>query len=327
MNVVRPLIALAVFGVGALVAYQLLDEHRTTDTTPRAWGYVDTRTVNLAFERTARIEALTVEEGDRVKAGQVLGRLDTTALTIEKARLNAQITSLEATLALVKEGPRAEDIAAARAQLAAAEAQYRLARLTAQRQDALFAAKAGAEQRRDEARQTERARAAEVNHLKATLEKLERGARPQEITVADSNLAAAKAQLAAIEDALTRQSVLVAPRDARVRSRLVEPGELASPNKVVYRLTLDNPKWVRAYLTEARLNEVHVGDTVSIRSDTGPVLTGKVTFVSDTAEFTPKTVQTEELRTALVYEFKVDVDDPQGVLKLGQPVTVDLRSE
>lgn len=325
MDFKRPLIAVIVLAAGAAAAYFLLAKQSVSDSTPRAWGFVDTRSVSLAFERSARIVKLTREEGDRVHAGDVLGLLDTTALTLEQDRLKAQIEGLKANLSLVKEGPRAEDIAAARAQLAAARAELKLAELTAKRQEALFKANASAAQMRDQARQTLVAKTAQVESLTAGLKKLEAGSRPQEIAAAQSNLAASEAQLATVTDAILRQSVLVAPTDAVVRSRLAEPGDMAGPGKTVYRLSIDNPKWVRAYLTESRLNEIHTGDIVTVKSDISPELKGRISFISDTAEFTPKTVQTEELRTALVYEFKVEVTDPEGVLRLGQPVTVLLE--
>ncbi len=327
MDKKRPIIVLCLLAAVAAGLYVLLKDKQDVNQAPRAWGFVDTRSVALAFERSARIVTLTREEGERVKAGDVLGILDTQALEIDASRVSAEIKRLEASLSLVKEGARREDIAAAEAELRAAEAALSLAELTDRRQNALWQAKAGSAQLRDQAHQNLLAAQAKAAALRATLEKLHAGSRPQEVAAAAAALDAARAQLAALRHSIDVSSVLRAPTDALVRSRLAEPGDMASASRTVYRLSMDNPKWVRAYLTEARLNEVHEGQIVTVRTDTTAPLTGRISFISDTAEFTPKSVQTEELRTALVYEFKVEVDDPEHKLRQGQPVTVLLAPQ
>ena len=121
--------------------------------------------------------------------------------------------------------------------------------------------------------------------------------------------------------------MLRSPADGFVRVRAAEPGDMAVAARTIFELSLDDPKWVRAYLTEARLGEVREGDVVTVVTDTTEPISGRIAFISDTAEFTPKTVQTEDLRTALVYEFRVDVPDPEHRLRMGQPVTVKLKPE
>jgi HlyD family secretion protein len=108
----------------------------------------------------------------------------------------------------------------------------------------------------------------------------------------------------------------------------MEPGEMASPMRPVLLLALIDPKWARAYLTETDLPRVHPGTEAQISVDAFPGKTyaGWVGFISPTAEFTPKAVQTEELRTSLVYEVRVFVKDPGDDLRLGMPVTVHLRT-
>ncbi len=122
---------------------------------------------------------------------------------------------------------------------------------------------------------------------------------------------------------------LVAPTDAVVRTRLMEPGEMASPQKPVFSLAVIDPKWVRAYVSEADLGKVHPGMTASVGVDSFPGrrFDGWVGFVSPIAEFTPKAVQTQELRPSLVYEVRVFVKDPSDDLRLGMPATVYLPTE
>ena len=113
-----------------------------------------------------------------------------------------------------------------------------------------------------------------------------------------------------------------------VRSRLLEPGDMATPQKPVLALALTQPKWVRVYVGEPDLGRVKPGMPARVTTDGSPgqSIAGKIGYISSVAEFTPKSVQTEELRTSLLYELRVLVDDPQDVLRLGQPATVHLTA-
>ena len=323
MNKAKPIAGLVILALLGSGAWYLLHDRTTETREPTAWGHVDTRSVSLAFEIGGRIAELGPEEGMRVKAGDVLGRLDTRSLELERARLVASAQAFKAQYSLAEEGARQEDIAVARAELAS----LRLARITADRQEELYRAKATTEQLRDEARFTLAQRTAQEKSLAEQLRKLENGSRPQEIAAARAQWEAAEAAVAQLDHQINVQSVLRSPADGFVRVRAAEPGDMAVAARTIFELSLDDPKWVRAYLTEARLGEVREGDVVTVVTDTTEPISGRIAFISDTAEFTPKTVQTEDLRTALVYEFRVDVPDPEHRLRMGQPVTVKLKPE
>jgi HlyD family secretion protein len=149
------------------------------------------------------------------------------------------------------------------------------------------------------------------------------GPRKEDIAQAKAQLRGYEAQLA-----LLRQQVadaeLRAPFDALIQSRLMEPGEMAAPTKPVFSLATIGVKWVRAYISEPDLSRVHNGSRAQIKIDSMPdhLLAGWVGFISPVAEFTPKTVQTEDLRTNLVYQIRVFVNDEDNVLRLGMPATV-----
>ena len=104
---------------------------------------------------------------------------------------------------------------------------------------------------------------------------------------------------------------------------------MASPQKPVFNLAITDPKWVRAYVSEPDLGKIHPGMIASVSVDSFPDrhFEGWVGFISPVAEFTPKAVQTEELRTSLVYEVRVFVKDPSDELRLGMPATVHLPQE
>lgn len=117
------------------------------------------------------------------------------------------------------------------------------------------------------------------------------------------------------------------PSDGIILTRIREPGTVVNATDPVYTLSLTSPVWVRAYVSEPYLGKVHFGMEATIFTDTpgGKVYTGKVGFISPVAEFTPKTVQTTDLRTDLVYRLRIYADNPDAGLKQGMPVTVRLQ--
>lgn len=141
---------------------------------------------------------------------------------------------------------------------------------------------------------------------------------------AEAALSEAKARLMVarqrVEDATLR-----APADGVVRERILEPGEWTAPQKPVLTLARTDPKWVRCYVRETDLVRVPLGAKAKILADSRPQpFDGWVGYISPTAEFTPKNIETDELRPTLVYETRIYVKDPLGELKLGAPVTVTL---
>ncbi|NNM61239.1 MAG: HlyD family efflux transporter periplasmic adaptor subunit, partial [Steroidobacteraceae bacterium] len=183
---------------------------------------------------------------------------------------------------------------------------------------------------RDDARA--RVRAASENYQAARQSYLlaVQGPRREQIAAARHayDAAVAATALAARELADTR---LYAPADGTVEDRILEPGDMASPGVPVYTIALTSPLWVRAYLPEKDLGRVRPGMAATVGTDSYPghLYHGWIGYLSPTSEFTPKTVQTAELRTALVYQLRVFVCDAQGQLRLGMPATVhiDLRSK
>ena len=121
-------------------------------------------------------------------------------------------------------------------------------------------------------------------------------------------------------------AALVSPVGGIVSVRLAEAGQVVAAGQPVLRIAELTQPWVRAYLAEADLTRVQLGQPVEVRVDglPGQVLHGRLSFISPQAEFTPKTVETKALRVDLVYRIKVDVDDPQGRLKIGMPADVTI---
>lgn len=293
----------------------------------KAYGTVDTRYVSLAFEGQGRIQEILVEEGDFVKAGDVLARLDVRSLEIQKTALQADLKAAQARLSLAVEGPRREEVDKARKEAAARAAQFDLAEKTFVRTKELAERNAASQAALDEAGAALDTAGRSWEASLAALSALEAGSRPQEIELARAQAEAARSALDLAVHQIEVASVLRSPGDLLVRSRLAEVGDMAYPQRVVMQLAAASPKFVKAYVGPKVLAHVKTGDEAVVTTDFAGRIPGRVTYVSNTAEFTPRTVQTEELRSALLYEVRIEVDDPEMKLFLGQPVGVEFNAE
>jgi len=235
------------------------------------------------------------------------------------------VEAQEQVLARLKAGSRPEEIAKARADVAAAQAQAQTTHDTHERQRALLAKKLTSPEAVDVARGAADTAAAQAKAAEATLALVLAGPRREDIAQARAELEARRAALALADERLA-DTALSAPAAGIVRDRLLEPGDLATPQKPVLTLAMTDPVWVRSWLPEPDLGKVAEGMKADIRSDSYPdkVYPGWVGYVSPTAEFTPKNVESPELRTRLVYQLRVFACNPAGELRLGMPVTVTI---
>ena len=289
------------------------------------YGNVDIRDVNLAFRVGGRVDQVQVDEGDSVKAGQLLARLDPAPLTHSRDSALANLAALTAANALIHKGYRSEETDRARAALAAAEAAALEANQQWRRQSALAATGAISRGQLDTARSQRDQTQAQVRSAREQLAQLETGYRPEEIAQSDAQLEGAKAALASAELALADAN-LTAPSDGIIISRAVENGSMVQSGATAFNLSLTAPVWVRAYVEEPWLGHFPSGAKVTLTTDSRPdkPYHGVVGFVSPTAEFTPKSVETPDLRTHLVYRLRIVVQDPDPALRQGMPVTVRL---
>ncbi|WP_434778382.1 HlyD family efflux transporter periplasmic adaptor subunit [Neisseria sp. Ec49-e6-T10] len=291
------------------------------------YGNVDIRQTSLAFNSTGRIVHLQVQEGDIVKKGDILGQLDTEELELTINQTKAQIESQKQAYLRLKNGSRPEEIAQGRAAVAEAQAEVERVGKQLNRIEAINEQATGAvsQQEVDTQRANKKKAVANLNTQKKALALLEIGPRQEDIAQAQANLQSVEASLALMEYKL-KESQLKSPIDAVVRARLVEVGDMVSSQNPVYTLAINSPKWIKAYINEVELGKVQQGMNVQVFIDSQPnqAIQGKIGYIASVAEFTPKNVQTEELRTSLVYEVRVYVEDKQDVLRLGMPATVKI---
>ena len=312
----------AAVGTGGWLLYRHL--HAAPEgSTMVFYGDVDIREVRPAFNDSGAVTAMQVVEGSAVKKGELLATLDDTRYAARLAQARAQADSLKATLRKLLDGSRPEEIVQARATMTALRAIYEKNKVVYARTLRLLPHGIASAEDRDNARaQLDSSRndfeAARQAYILAV-----KGPRVEDIDAArtDYRAAAANVALAEREYADTR---LYAPADGVVEDRILEPGDMASPATPVYTIALTQPLWVRAYVPEDQLGKVRIGLAATVTTDSYPghSYRGWIGYLSPTSEFTPKTVETPELRTALVYQLRVYVCNARDELRLGMPATV-----
>jgi HlyD family secretion protein len=301
------------------------------------YGNADIRQVQIAFNDSERIDTLLVDEGSIVHPGQRIGQLVQQRFSDAVAQDRSIVAAQQQLVARLHAGSRPEEIAQARADAAAAEADVvaaeanvKNAELLYRRQQTLARQQYVSLQIRDDA---ERSYLAQKAGLAATQQALAAkqqalqlavaGPRKEDIAAAEATLQADRAALALAQKQLT-DTELYAPAEGVIQNRILEPGDMASPQTPVFTLALDNPLWVRAYLPETQLGKVALGMRAWIEVDSfpGQRFSGWVGFISPVSEFTPKNVETTELRSQLVYRVRVYACNPDHRLRLGMPATV-----
>lgn len=289
-------------------------------------GNVEVRQVNLGFKVAGRVKTLLVDEGDAVREGERLAELDKVYFQDTIDQLKAQRDQLQANLAKLERGNRPEEIAQAEAAVAERKASLENAKITLDRAQALLEARTGTRKAYDDALAAHREATAKLNSAQAALTLMQAGFRKEDIAVARAQLLNGEVALRIAERQLA-DADLLAPNSGVILTRVREAGAIVNAGETVFVLSLTTPVWVRTYVSEVDLGHVRPGQDVTIQTDTPgiPPLKGRIGFISTTAEFTPKTVETRELRTALVYRLRIVVDDPKGVLRQGMPLTIRLN--
>ena len=305
--------------------------------TPRVSGQVEATEVQVAPEVGGRVLDLPVVEGDRIKKGDLIATLDTRDADLALRRAEAERTQADAQLRLLLAGSRPEDIGQAQAQEAAAagDASAAASELAAaeadfQRFEKLLQSNSGSQKQRDDAatrRDVARDRLASARSRESAareaVARLRSGARREEVDAARARVAVIDAQIASIQKGKADATVL-APIDGVISERLLDPGEMAAPRAPIVTLTDLDHAWAEVFVDEPQVPRLRLGQPATVITDSGNRLSGKVSFISTKAEFTPRNVQTAEDRSKLVYRVKIAVDNRQGVLKQGMPVEAEI---
>jgi HlyD family secretion protein len=292
---------------------------------PELHGNVDIRQVNLGFRVGGRIQEMRHEEGDGVHAGDVIAVLDQSPYQDQVDYAKAQLAQQVANLTKEQNGNRAQEIAQARAQVELAKANLANAEQTLKRQLDLARNSVISKQDYDNATMIRDVDKAQLASAQANLDLQNAGWRVEDIEAARAQVDNARANLQSAQLNLS-DCQLVAPTDGYIITRALEPGAIVAAGTTAYSMCLYSPVWIRTYIDERDLGRIYPGMKALVFTDTNPnkPYEGQIGFISPIAEFTPKTVETRELRTDLVFRLRVIIQNPDRYLRQGMPVTVKL---
>ena len=319
----RIVIPVVLLLAGAAAAAYLFNSHED-DSALMLYGNVDIREVELGFRVPGRLAAMDVDEGETVTTGQRLARIDPQPYEDALAAAEAGVLQAQANVDKLESGARPQEVQQARASVREAEAAFRDAERNFERQQGLVKTGASSQRILDAAAAQREATAARLASAREALALAREGFRSEDIAAARANLAAAVARRDQAQTQLD-DTELTAPSDGTLLARIREPGSMLMQGEPVYSLSLDKPVYVRAYVAEPDLGRTAPGTLVEVTSDASDkVYKGRIGFVSPRAEFTPKSVETAELRTDLVYRLRIVVTDADSRLRQGMPVTVEV---
>ena len=275
-------------------------------------GNIEAHQSVLSFKTVqSRIVELPFDEGKWVKAGTVIARVDDTDYNQQVAIAEAALEVQQRQLATAE-----QNLVAAQKTVLSDEADVALKKLDYDRYQSLWShGNVVSTQTRDQA-------ATALKQSQAALE------RDQALELAaERNIELAKANIHSAGEAVAMAKIvlgyttLVAPFDGVILVRQAELGEIAVPGTSIVTLAYLDHVWLRAYINETDISRVRLGATAMVATDTYPGKTyrGRISFISSSAEFTPKTVETHAERVTLVYRIKIDIDNPTHELVPGMP--------
>lgn len=316
----KVLIALAVCTCIVVAAFLLFRRDNRPADELKVSGTIEVTSVELSFKVGGRLSQRLVDEGQTVKTGQVVARLEDDELREDLNARSAEQRAARAMLTDLRAGSRREEIREGEAALARMRADAdRLAR-DAARMEKLYQREVIPLKELEAARAGHAASAAAAREAEERLKLLRIGPRPDAVRGLQARLEAAEAGRSHAETRLS-QSILTAPATGLILSKHAEPGEMLSPGSPVLTLGLMDEVWLRAYIPESDLGRIVVGSRARVTFDSWPgrAFEGRVSFISSQAEFTPKNVQTEKERVKLVYRIKITLANSKMELKPGMP--------
>ena len=328
MSLKQRLILLAVIAAVTAGAglWFVVNRQDATNSSLMASGTVEATDAQLGFQTAGRIEDITVHEGDPVKAGVELAYLDRMETLARRQQAVAQVAGARALLQELERGFRSEEVAQGRAALAAATERLKDVQRDLERTRRLFEGAVVSQEAYDKAVVAFDVAKSQYEQAQEQMKILETGPRKEKIEAQRAQLLQAQAAVRMF-DAILANMTIRSPFNGVVTVRHREPGEIAQAGLPVLTIMNRDDRWVRIYISEARMGAVRIGQSATVTTDTYPKKTyrGEVVFIADEAEFTPKTVQTTEERVKLVYAVKVRItDDPTYELKPGMPADVFL---
>lgn len=324
----RPLLIsiLALASVAAVLGWHWWAKNTRPLDTISGSGIIEATQVDIAFEVPGKILERRADEGQMLDRGEPVARLDDREYRLQLERAMAAKAVAEARYHLVLKGPRGQEIAEALAALEAAESDLSFKRSDHRRITALREQGVVSATEFDRAATDLAGSQAASDQARLRLELLREGSRAEDIEAARAGLREAEKTLELAELNLSRTQ-LFAPMTGRVLTKSREAGEVVGPGMPVVTIGDLARPWLNIYVGERDLGRVTLGMPADVTVDSFPdrPFPGKVTFVSDKSEFTPKNIQTPDERVKLVYRVKIELENREQRLKPGMPADAVLR--
>jgi HlyD family secretion protein len=316
-----PVLIIAAVAVCLIILIVRLAGRKPPENLLKISGNIEAHESLVGFKVQGRIDELTVQEGQYVRQGDLIARLDRNdyeqQVKIDEALLRTRVAELDLALA----GTRTQEIRAAEQSVLDARADLELREIEFRRNQALFEKNAvvSAEARDTAETNLKRSRTA-YERASQTYNELVEGTRKEQIAINRANVHAARQNLDLSRIRLSYTS-LYAPKAGVVTVRQAELGEVMLPGAPVVTVADIDHLWLRGYINETDLGRVRWGQAVTVTTDTfpGKKYKGRISFISSVAEFTPKSVETYKERVTLVYRIKIDLENPNHELKPGMP--------
>ncbi|WP_321468244.1 HlyD family efflux transporter periplasmic adaptor subunit [Halarcobacter sp.] len=294
--------------------------------TSKFYGNVDLRTVTLGFRVSGKIENLTLDEGQKVKKGQILATLNDDLYEQNYKAIQAQIKMQKAQIDKLENGYRQEEIAKAKASYDRSIVLLNKAKKDYERNKKLKETSSISDQIFDDYKFAYKEAKAQVDLAKSSYEQMKNGYLKQDIQMAYAKLETLQANLeeAAIHKEDTK---LISPSDGTILTRAHEIGAIVDVGTPIFEIALTDEFWIRSYIDEKYLGLIQANMKAKVYTDSKPdkPYDARVSFISAQAEFTPKSVQTQELRTQLVYRVRLIIENPDKFIRQGMPVTIEYQ--
>jgi HlyD family secretion protein len=291
-----------------------------------ASGTLETVEVNVSSKVTGQLMKLNIAEGSKVQIGDTIAIIDHDMLSLQLRQAEAGVDVAEAQFSLLHNGARSEDLILAQESIKQSEVSFATAESDYQRIKELYAQQSASKKQFEDAESRYSITQAQLNSAKQNLQKLQRFARPEDLSAAKARVDQAKAQANIIRKQIA-DSYIIAPVSGVITHKPVEEGELIGTGAVIVKISRLEKMELRIYVNETELGKVKLGGIADVVIDTYPDKNypGKVVYVSPNAEFTPRNIQTKDERTKLVFAVKLEVENTDGGLKSGMPADAYLK--
>ena len=290
-----------------------------------ASGNIEATNIIVSSQVNGKIISILKDEGTKVSAGDTIMIIDPSTYKMQLSGAEASLAASEAQLELLKIGSRKEDIKQSEEALRQAEVNNQTAEQDKERFENLYQSKSITKKQYDDAVARYEITLAQLNAAKENFQKVKNIARPEEIKQAEANVNRLKANVDLTKKSLN-DCYVTSPSVGIIVKKFVEAGENAGMMTSLFKVSDLSSVDLIVYVSETELGKVKLNQEVDVEVDTYPdkIYKGKVIYISPEAEFTPKSIQTKEERTKLVYSVKVRINNPDYELKDGMPADASI---